>query len=270
MRRRRRSSASASTGRSRSRAAREVRTRAVGSWPFSPHVHLTARPAGAGRVCVCRAWGPRERGLRPRGAGAGAAPLVTGGRREGSGASAPAKAGGRAAFPERAHGDPPRGYGRRAGGRAWLGRTLAAFAVATLPLAAAGCTSVVTGSATAAPPTVPAGTCGPSGSDHPAVRATVPATARGASPARAAAWTSIRSRTSACSTPPSSASWWAPRCGGWCRVGSPRRRLAQRRLLRHCGEEAIATINVYTVRSGTPAAFVRARPGGRPCAGRRG
>ena len=157
------------------------------------------------------------------------------------------------AFPERARRVPPPGYGRRVR-RTWLGRTLAGFAVATLPLAAAGCTSVVTGSAAAAPPTVTAET-------SVAPEPTIP-------PRPPPSTAPLGARTGLDADPfPDEclldASELSALVGGPVRPpeqGTVRRSDGTRSssCVATAGYDPVAMINVYTVRAGTPADYVRA------------
>jgi hypothetical protein len=139
--------------------------------------------------------------------------------------------------------------------RARLGRTLAGLAVATLPLAAAGCATLVTGSATAAPPTVPAET---SVAPEPTTPPPPPLGARAGLDADPFPDECLLD-----------ASELSALVGGPVRPpeqGTVRRSDGTRSssCVVTAGHDPVAMINVYTVRAGTPADYVRAGgPAGR-------
>jgi hypothetical protein len=133
--------------------------------------------------------------------------------------------------------------------RAWLGRTLAGFVVAALPLGPVACTTVVPGHATAAPPAAPAARSG----TPPATPAPPPAPGP---------------RAGLDADPlPDECLLDASEFGAL--VGGPVRPPAQGTVERDdgtrssscvaaAGQDPVAMINVYTVRAGTPADYVRA------------
>jgi hypothetical protein len=137
--------------------------------------------------------------------------------------------------------------------RAWWGRAIAGLAVAALACTAAGCTSVVPGDASAAPPTVP-------GEAPPApTTAVVPSPPPGAPPGPRAG---LNADPIADECLLNAAEFGAL-------VGAPVRPPEQGAIQRGDGtrssscvatadREPVAMINVYTVKSGTPADYVRA------------
>jgi hypothetical protein len=143
--------------------------------------------------------------------------------------------------------------------RAWWGRTLAGIAVATLPFAAAGCTSVVPGVGTAAAPTVSAGPTVSAEAPPPPTRTSAPVPPPGSLPGPRAGLDADPIADECLLN----ASEFGELVGG--PVRQPEQGTIERgdgsrssSCVATTGRDPVAMINVYTVRTGTPADYVRA------------
>ena len=147
--------------------------------------------------------------------------------------------------------------------RVRLGRALAGFVAATLPVALVGCTAVIPGEGSAAPPTVPPETSFPAEpptTTPPARPPTTSPTAPPPPPAGPRAGLDTDAIRNECLL---NASEFGALVGG--PVRPPEQGTIDRgdgtrssSCVATTGHDPVAMINVYTVRAGTPADYVRA------------